>query len=283
MNRNSLPFRQRIGEVPVPTQLKTNDVSIQLRARIRSVLDDYFQEYTVYAFEPYIKEVGLKFWKHYCLHYANVPTDKVESNSARVWQKIVALLETKQVSLFYELIEAFVRFHWENNHPVAASENVKDALIDCRAGWRFETIDNLPTLVPVSSQLEAQALSTDLLTISDAKIPTVQEHLRLAAECLSGGKWAESIKNSANSVEATARKIVNNQSATLSSALKDLKNLAPAISSAIEKIYVYSSDESGVRHSLKEGRSDPTELEAIFMFHTCISICAYLIGKSKTA
>ena len=91
--------------------------------------------------------------------------------------------------------------------------------------------------------------------------------------------FRNSIKESISAVEALCRKITGKEKATLPECLKvidDIKPMHPAFKSALNKLYGYTSNESGIRHSLLEGDQVITKADARSMLVLCSSFVNYL-------
>lgn len=54
-----------------------------------------------------------------------------------------------------------------------------------------------------------------------------------------------------------------------------------AFKSGIEKLYGYTSNESGIRHSLSDATTTVDGADAVFMFGACASFAAYLVEKAR--
>ena len=106
----------------------------------------------------------------------------------------------------------------------------------------------------------------------------VSEHYAKAIEQLYSVKdFDNSIKESISSVEAMCQIITKNNKATLGDALKLLKdNIHPAMKSAFEKLYGYTSDANGIRHSNGLGEGNSTFEEAKYMLISCSAFVNYL-------
>jgi len=78
--------------------------------------------------------------------------------------------------------------------------------------------------------------------------------------------------------------ISGNDAADFSKALNEIApslDIHPALKLGFNKIYAYTSDENGIRHSLlgEEGKAD--KHDAIFMLGSCASFITFLINKSR--
>lgn len=106
----------------------------------------------------------------------------------------------------------------------------------------------------------------------------VSQHYSKAIEQLYKVKdFDNSIKESISSVEAMCQILTQNNKATLGDALKSLKNrIHPAMESAFQKLYGYTSDANGIRHSNGLGEGNSTFEEAKYMLISCSAFVNYL-------
>jgi len=126
-----------------------------------------------------------------------------------------------------------------------------------------------------------EALKTDFFK-------PVNQHLETALKYLSDRKspdYRNSIKESISAVEAICRYITNSPNVSLNDALVKIKKqdkikIHPALEDAFKKLYGYTSDEKGIRHSLFE-LPDVEFEEAKFMLVSCSAFINYLISKSS--
>ena len=106
----------------------------------------------------------------------------------------------------------------------------------------------------------------------------VTTHYSKALELLYKAKdYDNSIKESISSVESICQILTGNDKATLGDALKLLKDkIHPAMKSAFEKLYGYTSDANGIRHSNGLGEGNSTFEEAKYMLISCSAFVNYL-------
>lgn len=118
----------------------------------------------------------------------------------------------------------------------------------------------------------------------------VDEHINKALNFLSDRNnpdYENSIKESISAVEAMCNCIAG-ENTSLGSTLKHLEKngviIHPALKEAFDKLYGYTSDASGIRHSGQIGGSSSTFEEAEFMLVACSAFINYLKGLlSKTS
>jgi hypothetical protein len=117
------------------------------------------------------------------------------------------------------------------------------------------------------------------------KREAVSEHIKTALHLYSkkpDPDYRNSIKESISAVEAAVRIISGDTNATLGDALKVMDASKPihgAFKQALLKLYGYTSDEGGIRHSLLES-TNIDESDARFMLITCSAFVNYFISRS---
>ncbi len=129
-------------------------------------------------------------------------------------------------------------------------------------------------IVEITDQQEIRAIEEGL---AHPEKP-VRTHLETALRMLSDREspdYRNSIKESISAVEAACRLVSGDPSATLGDALKKVNNLHPALSRAFNLLYGYTSDESGIRHSLID-EPNVTYADAKFMLVACSAFVSYL-------
>jgi hypothetical protein len=144
----------------------------------------------------------------------------------------------------------------------------------------------------VSGVLVASTSDTEVSTLGEAltnttELEAVNKHLHRALELLSDRKspdYRNSIKESISAVEALCRKLTVSN-ATLGDCLKRLEqtiSIHGALRDGFMKIYGWTSDAEGIRHSLMEEPNLNCE-DAKFMAVTCSAFVNYLVAKADQA
>jgi hypothetical protein len=135
--------------------------------------------------------------------------------------------------------------------------------------------------MPVASPEEALAITRALKTADTAKMPAARQHLLDAAAELSGGNYANSVRESMSAVESVA--LVSTGETSFAKAIGVMDGRRPmngAFKIAINRLYDYTSQEPGIRHAKKEGAvADVDEREAIFMLGVCASFVTYVLAE----
>lgn len=150
------------------------------------------------------------------------------------------------------------------------------------SGWRFIGGE----IAPITSEEEISEIEEALESTDSLKPVTI--HLKTALDFLSDKQspdYRNSIKESISAVEAICRIITGNNKATLGKALRVIKDKMPlhlALEQAFCKLYGYTSDADGIRHSLLDESQLDFE-DAKFMLVSCSAFINYLKLKASKA
>lgn len=243
--------------------------------RVHSSSDVFGSHYhlSTYGNEP-IRTLCQRLW---FTHFKK-PLDRLSNN----WNDVLQQLRTHFFECQWYEVYDFVEFV-ANNYPTeSANEEFMGAcntLLEKElSAYRFVNgqITRITEAVEIES-IEKALESTDQL---------VSKHLRRALELLSdrtSPDYRNSIKESISAVECLAAKIVGADKGTLGQLLKKVDErigLHSALKSAFDKLYGYTSDESGIRHALME--QDKVDFDdAKFMLVTCSAFVNYVEGKLR--
>ena len=141
-------------------------------------------------------------------------------------------------------------------------------------------------LVPISNEHELDELEEALEVTGDwTALNGANIHLQNSLEKISDKKnpdYRNSIKESISAVESVANAITGGKKSSLGQALtaiKDKISLHTALENGFKKIYGYTSDADGIRHSLMEQPSCDFE-DAKYMLVSCSSFINYIVQKA---
>ena len=142
-------------------------------------------------------------------------------------------------------------------------------------------------VVPVDSMVEVESLADALDASKSSPLAGVRHHLTNSIALLSDRAkpdHANSVKESISAVEAICELVTGN--GVLSKALPKLKDfgiaLHPAQVDAWKKMYGWTSDEGGVRHSAATV-PDVDQATAKYMLVTCSAFVSLLIEEARKA
>ncbi len=276
-------FSQRQGLKPVKCELQIKDMDADLRSKLWNVFQIQYWN-GVYgddlnsAANSEVLTYLMRLWHDYFKR----PLDSLPYS----WRKTCAELRTYFFNCAWNEVYDFTEFsakrHADNHATdrfIAACNVVFEEEL---SGYRF-----------VGRQIAPITSEDAIATIEQAQQPVhglqpVTSHLRQALSLFSDRKqpdYRNSIKESVSAVEAFCRLVSVNPKATLGEALKALAPrvpLHPALSGAFDKLYGYTSDASGIRHSLLD-ESNMEQEDALFMLVSCSAFVNYLTAKCARA
>jgi len=93
--------------------------------------------------------------------------------------------------------------------------------------------------------------------------------------------YRNSIKESISAIEAACKHLCGSQKGDLNAALDRLhaqRPLHPALKNAISTLYGWTSDDSGIRHAIKDANR-VERADAQFMLVTCSAFVNYLFER----
>jgi hypothetical protein len=141
-----------------------------------------------------------------------------------------------------------------------------------------------PTVYPAVSEQQAEIVRKDVDEVFDSRFEGSKTHLQAALDSLNKGSHRDCVRESINAVESAVRDFTENPNALLSQALKKLASqggMHKSLSDAFEKLYAYTSDEKGIRHSLVFADNEKVGFdEALFFVSACSAFIAFLSHKS---
>ncbi|MDE2916070.1 MAG: hypothetical protein OXM00_02420 [Paracoccaceae bacterium] len=163
-------------------------------------------------------------------------------------------------------------------------ESIQGLLEKHGTAYRLVINKNKPIwFYPCDSEENAKATVEAIETLLEGGFNGATTHLRKAADFIIHNNHDDAIVQSIHAVESVARKI-NPNANTLGPALDTLQEGGllnhKSLSTAFKKLYGYTCDEEGLRHSLvfnEEANVDQDE--SVFFFGACASFAGYLARK----
>jgi hypothetical protein len=148
-----------------------------------------------------------------------------------------------------------------------------------RSAYRF--VDSYIT--DIISDEEIEAIETAIN--STTKYQGISDHIKTSIRLLydhDSPDYRNSIKESISAVESLCISVSGDKKSTLGAALKKIDNshqLHPAFKSALNSLYGYTSDSSGIRHALIDDTNFVSHSDAKFMLVVCSAFINYVLEK----
>ncbi|MDE2765025.1 MAG: hypothetical protein OXI25_01155 [Chloroflexota bacterium] len=276
-----LSFSQAQGYESLPHLLQLEEISEQARVALWNVLYEEAQvERTLnrtggfvrsYTMNPILRSIYSEFLMQ--------PLDEWRSGYNTMISILRPFIMSQPFNRVFDLLTFIMR------HPQTPRSLVglmAAAFREHQLAYRVDTTPP-PTIYPISTPEEGEAVATALDQIRQAGHGAAGEHLRKAVDCINGQDWPGAVRESIHAVESVARQIAP-EAKTLGDALQALKKKGllkhPALHQALSSLYGYTSDEQGIRHALLDrSTADVGQDEALFMFGACASFASYLSRK----
>ena len=271
-----LTFQERNGLVQPPTQLRSDELTTEIRSKLWAIVYDWLIENSTWSQAGNLlssKQAAHPFLKDWHVMGLHLPADEF---SKRLPNHSVRLKETFYDPNFYPLFD-FLEFTLAHREFAAGRKaKIAKSFEECLSAWRVKGNH----IVPVGSEEEATTVAAALTEIDTQGTPGTKAHLRKAAEQLSKGQWADSVRESVSAVEAAARAF--DQKKTLGEIVGSLAKkgvpIHPALAKSMGALYGYTSDQPGLRHSLTVfGEAAVDEHEALLIYGASVSFSQYLI------
>lgn len=273
-------FSQRVGATPQLTSIQIDSMSAELQNSLWNLMHDLYQN---------DNKDWLRVAAHVAKYFRKVPVDELSKYDfqCRDWMK--AYFYGLNWHGAYDLIEFIVHNHrnMTPNHrvdPQRIIDAVNIILERELSGYRF--IEGV--LAPISNKTEADEIEAAIASAQKSGLKGASIHIRSSIELL-GKKptpdYRNAIKEAISAVESVAKQIVGADVATLDGALKELSDKSDvhgALKAGFSKLYGYTSDENGIRHSILE-EPNVGFAEAKYMVVSCSAFVHYLIQKAESA
>jgi len=280
-NKDKRLFSQREGFKPVKNKIQENSMDDDLRNSLWNALYKYYWSKLKPSSTP--EETTRLLYEKLWTDYFKKPLDI----STSTWDIFREIKEYFFQCPWYEVYD-FIEFIANNSFSFLESTN-NEFIKYCNhilerelSAYRFVG----KKLVKIISECEISEIE-EALNIS-APLKGVNIHLQRALDLLADRKnpdYRNSIKESISAIEAICRIITGDENATLGKALQKMEEksqirLHPALKEAFNKLYGYTSDADGIRHSLLDETNISFE-DAKFMLVSCSAFINYLIAKAS--
>lgn len=276
-------FSEKYGFKPKKTIFQLEDMDDDLRNGLWNALHFYYwheADQSYYLNSNSNKRLYWLFMRLWDAHY-KWPVDAIPN----IWERAYKVIRERFFSCHWNEAYDFVQFIANNYIGDSVNENFKEKCNDILkrelSGYRFIG----GSITPITAEEEIAEITEALE--SKTSLRPVKIHLNTALELFSNRTspdYRNSIKESISAVEAICRLIAGSD-ATLGKALDVIQekgkiDLHGALKSAFDKLYGYTSDEDGIRHSMLEEPILDFE-DAKFMLVSCSAFVNYLKVKAS--
>jgi hypothetical protein len=284
-----IKFSERIGITKPKSIVQKDSMDIELRNSLWNVFYAYFLEteckpYTEIDedYTPFLYKFSYSLY----YHFLKKKTTECPDTTRKLISELNYYFSTQVWYEVYNLIEFSIKELGEDLYQEECINEFNRILKRELAGFQFVN----GKLIPIISETELNSLNTSIeLTKSKGYLGAL-EHLNTAIQKLAlkpKPDFRNSIKESISAVESVCNLINGKDNGTLIEALKEIKSkskipIHPALELGLIKIYSYTSDADGIRHSIIDEERCDFE-DALFMIVSCSAFINYLISKATKA
>lgn len=267
-------FSERKGLKKKKVEIIKNALDPQMKNRLwNAFMQTIWTHFKIYGLTNMFKQFFRNLWDN----FFKSPIDNIPNRHDHLLSifRDIFLGDTEFYFIF-DFIEYLVRNYLndniKNNFKDACNQVLKEEL----SAYRIVG----DSIMELTSEQEVEAIEYALEVSPDF----VKKHINTAIDLMKKKTvdgYRNSIKESISAVETICRIITDKPKIELSRALKliDKKiKFHPAFKSGLEKMYAYTSDEDGIRHSLM-GNPNLNIDDAKFMLVICVAFVNYLQGK----
>ena len=267
-------FSDRNGIKPENKTIQTKDFDVRTRTALVNAMWQCFNIYKETASIWQINSLMVDLLANIYVQEVN-PGIRYEANKI-MNEVIFETIRKDDYNDVLTVIEYFVASLEERTSSKYFTNTFNNIFEKEYVGYRI--VDS--KITPITDEDEIEAIQEALTS----PYGEVNQHLEKSLGFLSdrtNPDYANSIKESISAVERMCSLIIG-KSTTLGDALNKLEKgglqIHPAMKSAFEKLYGYTSDGSGIRHSGQLGGTDSSFEEAKFMLVSCCAFVNYLKG-----
>ena len=221
--------------------------------------------------EVYLEKVDYRI-RYSASKVLSIVYDTIQNDE---YDDILTIVEYVAQQLF-STYKSYLSHRLSDKTPIQPYELFNSIFEKEFVGYRF--VNRLIT--PITNKVEINEINDAVTT----PYKQVNNHINKSLDMLSSRDnpdYENSIKESISAVECICSIIIG-KSTTLGTALDRLEKagltIHPSMRAAFDKLYGYTSDGTGIRHSGKLGGPQSTFEEAKFMLVSCCAFVNYLIG-----
>lgn len=274
-------FSERMGLKPIRLELQKDSMDTALRASLWSGLLLTSLDLANGSKSAADRIIG--FTESLYLEFFKWPIDKVPEYGYRAVEVLRKWFFDASWSEVYDFVEHCLLIERrQGNFGRERAKQLTDLsnkfLIKELSAYRIVA----GQIVPLTNESEIQSVNEAVER--KGKFASASDHIQAAIRLYSDRNspdYRNSVKESISAVESVVRVISGSEKATLGDALKIVDkahSLHSALKEGLLKIYGYTSDESGIRHSMIE-ESSVDRTDAYFMLISCSAFCNFLIAR----
>lgn len=278
-------FSQRYGYTKIERAFQRESIDETLRVAIWNLLSNVIWN----LWEPYrytytdnsirINSIAERVWlHHFKKDLDQLPVFRNDYGQGGAYSILKQHFLTCPWYVAYDFLEFLLQDHDGSLYLNKGVVHILNNILETEnAAYRIVGSE----IVEITDSNEIKAIE-EALSHPDTPVRThIESSLAMLSDRVSPD-YRNSIKESISAVEAVCRIITGLNGATLGDALKKVPNLHLAMQKSFLALYGFTSDASGIRHSLLE-ESTLTYTDAKFMLSSCSAFVSYLRSSATPA
>lgn len=276
MKEKALNFSEREGLKPLRGTYQLGEISYEVRNELKYIFEEMLNkrgEETIPDWHKILKDFHIRF--------LDLPVEAFHPENTR--SQLFGLISVGSYNEILDTLEFFV------NHPAFTIHSLSNELSDLFERRRVAYIlverdKNSRFFVPRTSKEEGVTYLRALESLASDQFSGSRKNLIEAGYYLAKKEYSKSIRESIHSIESMIRILTGNKNIKFSDGMRELNkkfSLHPAFGEGLIKLYGFSSDEDGVRHSSVQGTESIDEETAFYFLGSCASFITLLIHKAR--
>lgn len=284
MDRTKISFAQAEGKARFPAVLKWGEIDQRLRSSLWTPLFVFFEDHLKdhpyktpgwYLTDPAGAMMTREFVLRRHLFVSDYVTYFYKDEFLKIWSEFF------KKSDYVEMFDFLTYLIRDPDCPEQLITNLSNAFDQPFSPYRLSIESR--TIYPAIDEAQTAALNRDIAAAFSSPFEGSKSHLQSALDELGRNAFRASVRESINAVESAVRDFTSDPNAILSKAVRQLTtngHVHRALGDAFEKLYAYTSDEKGIRHSLVLGDNESVGFdEAIFFLSACSAFVSFLSRK----
>ena len=280
MRERTLSFSEREGLKPLPTAYELEELPYEVRNEIKSVLEEPLNQFFGFYRGTETLPDWLKVFKNFHVRYLELPVEAFYPDNTR--SQLFGLISTGSYNEVIDVLEFFINHSILINHPFVSE--LSDLFERRQVAYMLiERDKNKRFFVPRASTEEGIAYLRALNSFDLDLFIGSRKNLVEAGYHLAKKEYSKSVRESIHAVESMIRVLTGNKNVKFSDGMRELSkkfSLHGALAEGFIKLYGFSSDEDGVRHSSIQGTESIDEETAFYFLGSCSSFITFLMHKA---
>jgi hypothetical protein len=215
--RKELTFAQAEGAVPLPRPLKLREVSKELRALLWERIVTFLDRSTDAIGE--IQDPWCDILRDDFVYRCHGWADEFQPRIRFQMPALKYLFSSGGYVKIFDFIQFVLR------HRLCEDDFRDEIAAVFELSRAAYTIVDGDTICPIGSEEDATTIATAFASLSGTEFHGARQHLKNAADLLTAGKFAESIRESVHAVEAVARMLDPAAASELGPAISALESM----------------------------------------------------------